>query len=197
MERPLTTDPAPARTDADLVARVAAGDERALAELYDRHATVLLGLARRVLGDTADAEEVLQEVFVHAWSRAGSYDPGRSSVATWLALVARSRAIDRLRSRRSFDRTVEGARQQSPPGHESPRAASVVLAHERGARVAAALAELPPEQRQVIEMAYYGGLSQTEIAGATGIPLGTVKTRTLLAMKKLRAALAADVEELL
>jgi len=197
LERALTTDPARTRNDADLVARVAAGDERALAALYDRHAPVLLGLARRVLGGTADAEEVLQEVFVHAWSRAGSYDPRRSSVATWLALVARSRAIDRLRSRRSAERTVEAARLESPPGHESPRAAGAVLAHERGARVAAALAELPPEQRQVIEMAYYGGLSQTEIAGATGIPLGTVKTRTLLAMKKLRAAFAAEIEELL
>jgi RNA polymerase sigma-70 factor (ECF subfamily) len=186
-----------ARNEADLVARVAGGDEEALAALYDRYAPVLLGLARRVLGDPADAEEVLQETFVHAWTRAGRYDPGRSSVGTWLALIARSRAIDRLRSRKSAGRTVEAARMESPPGHESPRAAGAVFAHERLARVAAALGDLPAEQRQVIELAYFSGLSQTEIAGATGIPLGTVKTRTLLAMKKLRAALAAEIEALL
>jgi RNA polymerase sigma-70 factor (ECF subfamily) len=176
---------------------VAGGDEQALAALYDRYAPVLLGLARRVVGDAAEAEEVLQEVFIHAWRRADRYDPGRSSVGTWLALIARSRAIDRLRSRRSAARTAEAAGREAPPGHESPRAAGAVLAGERRARVAASLGGLPPEQREVIELAYFGGLSQSEIAGATGIPLGTVKTRTLLAMKKLRSALAAEIEALL
>ena len=193
----MTSDLLRARDEAVLVARIAAGDEAALGDLYARYAPVLLGLARRVLGDTADAEEVLQEVFIHAWRRAGRYDPERSSVSTWLALITRSRAIDRLRSRRSADRTAEAARQDSPLEHESPRATGTVLIRERRARIAAALADLPPEQRRVLELAYFGGMTQSEIAAATGIPLGTVKTRTLLALKKLRESLRDEIEELL
>lgn len=182
--------------EAELVARVAAGDEAALGELYDRHAPVLLALARRVLGDPADAEEVLQEAFVQAWNRADRYERTRSSVTTWLALLTRSRAIDRLRSRRVVERTTEAAGREVPR-HESPEAASAVLQDERRVRVAAALAGLPAEQRQVLEMAYYRGLSQSEIAREAGLPLGTVKTRTLLAMKKLRHELRDEIEELL
>lgn len=190
-------DAARAREDADLVARIAAGDEAALSELFGRYAPILLALARRVLGSTADAEEVLQEVFVHAWNKADSYDRERSSVSTWLALITRSRAIDRLRSRRVADRVVDSARQEAPAAYESPRASAAVLVRERRARIATALGELPSEQRQVIELAYFQGLTQSEIARQEDIPLGTVKTRTLLAMRKLRQALSADIEELL
>jgi RNA polymerase sigma-70 factor, ECF subfamily len=183
--------------DRALIQRVAAGDDGALAELIDRHSPILTSLAGRILGDPADAEEVVLEAFVHAWNRADRYDPARSSVSTWLVLIARSRAIDRLRSRRVTERTAEAARQENPAPHESPRAARNVFNGERRRRVAAALRELPTEQREVIELAYYGGLTQSEIAARTGTPLGTVKTRTLLAMNKLRAALGDALGELL
>jgi len=176
--------------------RVGRRDETALAELYDRFAATLNALALRILRDDADAEEVVQEALVHAWNRADSYDPGRSSVSTWLVLVTRSRAIDRLRSRRVVDRTHDQVRHEVSL-HESPKGGRRVQDGERRQRVRAALRELPPEQRQVLDLAYYGGLTQSEIAQTAQIPLGTVKTRTLLAMKKLRSALRDDLDELL
>ena len=183
--------------DAFLVRQVADRRPEALAELYDRYSPTLLGLAKRVLGNTSDAEEVLQEVFVHVWNHAGRYDAGRSSVPTWLVLIARSRAIDRLRSRRVVERTHEAAQQESPGEHTSPEGADNVFMQERRERVRRELAKLPPEQREVLEMAFYQGLTQTEIATRADIPLGTVKTRTLLAMKKLRNALRPEIRELL
>jgi RNA polymerase sigma-70 factor (ECF subfamily) len=183
--------------DVELMRRIAGGDEAALVELLQRYSSTLMSLATRILGNPADAEEVLQEVFVHAWNRASSYDPGRSSVSTWLVLISRSRSIDRLRSRRVVERTSEAVRMENPSSHESPGAARNVLVVERRKRVAGAMRDLPEEQRQVLELAYYQGLTQSEIALATGIPLGTVKTRTLLAMKKLRAALRGEIGELL
>jgi RNA polymerase sigma-70 factor (ECF subfamily) len=189
---------APASTeDAELVRRIADRDADALARLYDRHAPTLLGLARRVLYDTQEAEDVLQEVFLQVWRQAGRYDRLRSSVATWLVLITRSRSIDRLRTRQVRERTVEASRHQSPPTHTSPEGAGNVLSRERRRRLESALEGLPPEQRQVVELAFYRGLTQTEIAERVAIPLGTVKTRTLLAMRKLRAALRDELGELL
>lgn len=184
----------------------------ALAELYDRYAPTLLALARRVLDNHADAEEVLQEVFVQVWNRGERYDPARSSVSTWLVLIARSRAIDRLRSRRVVERTHEasahaGMGAMGAPGavgasgvwepHASPEALENVFIHERHERVRREMAALPAEQREVLEMAFYQGLTQSEIAAKAGLPLGTVKTRTLLAMKKLRNALRPEIRQLL
>ncbi|HXO42157.1 MAG TPA: sigma-70 family RNA polymerase sigma factor [Thermoanaerobaculia bacterium] len=181
----------------------------ALAELYDRFAPTLLALARRVLDNHADAEEVLQEVFIQVWNRGERYDPARSSVSTWLVLIARSRAIDRLRSRKVVERTHEatahaaigaigaiGASGVREP-HTSPEALENVFIHERHERVHREMAALPAEQRQVLEMAFYEGLTQSEIAAKAGLPLGTVKTRTLLAMKKLRNALRPEIRQLL
>jgi RNA polymerase sigma-70 factor (ECF subfamily) len=179
------------------VRAVAAGDRDALAALWDRFAPVLLGLARRVLKDPADAEEVVQEVFLHLWRQAGRYDPTRSSLSTWLALVTRSRAIDRLRTRGVVDRTHAAVQAEAGPVHASGEGASRVLHGERRRRVRDELAGLPEEQRQVLELAFFEGLTQREIAERTGIPLGTVKTRTLLAMKKLRTALRDEIRELL
>jgi RNA polymerase sigma-70 factor (ECF subfamily) len=186
-----------AAKDADLVRAVGQGQEPALAELYDRYAPLLAGLAQRILARREDAEEVVQEVFTHLWRQAASYDPTRSSVSTWLVLIARSRAIDRLRSGRARERALEAAQGEDPPLHTSPQGAGAVLSSERRRRVRDELERLPPEQREVLAMAFYGGMTQSEIAAATGIPLGTVKTRTLLAMKKLRAALRDEVRELL
>ncbi|HET9227888.1 MAG TPA: sigma-70 family RNA polymerase sigma factor, partial [Thermoanaerobaculia bacterium] len=182
----LTGSPGP--TDAMLLRQVQERRPEALAELYDRHAPTLLALARRILGGIggmSDAEEVLQEVFLHVWNNAGKYDAARSSVSTWLVLIVRSRAIDRLRNRKVVERVHEAAHQEEPAGHASPEAVESVLLRERRQRVKAEMDKLPPEQRQVVEMAFFEGLSQSEIAERTGQPLGTVKTRTLLAMKKL------------
>ena len=184
-------------SDVDLVRRVADRRPEALAALYDRHAPLLLALARRILGNPADAEEVVQEALLQVWSQAGRYDPRRSSVTTWLVLIARSRAIDLLRSRRVREQAVVASGREPPPAHTSPEGPRAVWTEERRARVGSALAGLPEEQREVLELAFYGGLSQSEIAERTGIPLGTVKTRTLLAMRKLRQALRDELRELL
>lgn len=191
----LTGSPGP--TDAMLLRQVLERRPEALADLYDRHAPTLLALARRILTGTSDAEEVLQEVFLHVWNHAARYDAGRSSVSTWLVLITRSRAIDRLRSRKVVERVHEAARQEDPAGHASSEGVESVFFRERRQRVKSELDRLPPEQKQVLEMAFYEGLSQSEIAERAGLPLGTVKTRTLLAMKKLRGALRSDIRELL
>jgi RNA polymerase sigma-70 factor (ECF subfamily) len=189
-----------ALSDAALIRRVAERQPDALAELYDRFAPTLLALARRILDNHADAEEVLQEVFVQVWNRSERYDPARSSVSTWLVLIARSRAIDRLRSRKVVERTHEAGGQAASgagEGYASPEALENVFIQERHERVRHEMAALPAEQRQVLEMAFYQGLTQSEIAAKAGLPLGTVKTRTLLAMKKLRNALRQEIRELL
>jgi RNA polymerase sigma-70 factor (ECF subfamily) len=182
--------------DLELVRRVAAKDAPALAELHDRYAGMLIALARRILGAAGEAEEVVQEALVQVWNQAERYDPGRSSVSTWLILITRSRALDRLRGRQARERTNEAALAE-PAADTSSRAEEHVLHRERRARVRAALAELPEEQRRVLELAFYEGLSQSEIATRTGTPLGTVKTRALLGMKKLRQALRPVVRELI
>lgn len=184
-------------SDAALVRAVAERDQGAVAELYDRYAGMLLGLARKVVKDPADAEEVLQETFLHVWNRARSYDPARSSVATWLVLITRSRSIDRVRTRNVVDRTHAAVQKEAGPDHESAEGAGRVMDRERRRRVRSELQGIPEEQRKVLEMAFYEGLTQREIAETTGIPLGTVKTRTLLAMKKLRKSLRGEIRELL
>jgi RNA polymerase sigma-70 factor (ECF subfamily) len=184
-------------TDPALVRRIVERRPEALAELYSRHAPTLLALARRILGTAADAEDVLQEIFVHVWNHAARYDPARSSVSTWLVLITRSRAIDRLRNRGVVERTHEASHTAQPSGHASPEGVESVLMRERRERVRREMANLPPEQRQVIEMAFYEGLTQSEIAARADLPLGTVKTRTLLAMKKLRGALRSEIRQLL
>jgi RNA polymerase sigma-70 factor, ECF subfamily len=189
-----------ALSDAALLRLVAERQPDALAELYDRFSPTLLALARRILGANADAEDVLQEVFVQVWNRGERYDPARSSVSTWLVLIARSRAIDRLRSRKVIERTQEATAQAAQglgEPHTSPEAIQNVLTKQRHERVRRELEALPAEQRQVLEMAFYEGLTQSEIAAQAGLPLGTVKTRTLLAMRKLRNALRAEIRQLL
>ncbi len=183
--------------DSELVRAMAAGTEPALAELYDRHAPLVAGVAQRIVGNRDDAEEVAQEVFVHAWRQAASYQADRASVLTWLLLVARSRAIDRLRSRHVDDRTRAAIESFGGEVHTSSGAFANVLSEERRRRVREELDQLPAEQRQVLEMAFFAGLTQSQIAAAAAIPLGTVKTRTLLAMKKLRAVLREQIRELL
>jgi len=196
---PPSRSTAPLRSSDDLaiVRRIGRSDAAALAELYDRYAGMLLALARRILGAGGEAEEVLQESLLQVWNQAERYDPARSSVSTWLILITRSRALDRLRSRVARDRTKEAAAAEPPLPDTSSRGEEHVLHRERHDRVRAALAELPDEQRRVLELAFYEGLSQSEIATRTGTPLGTVKTRALLGMKKLRQALRPILRELM
>ncbi len=176
---------------AALISRIAAGDRAAFARLYDAFAGRAFGLIRRVVRDPGSAEEVLQEVFWQVWLDASQYDPTRGSPEAWLLMRARTRAIDKLRSMRRRERTFvmpvdEGvARSADPP--PSPGQA----AEERGL-VESALNRLPDPQRQVIELAFFQGLTQTEIASRLGEPLGTVKTRARLGMERLRSALGGE-----
>ena len=186
-----------AAQEADWVESVAAGDDSALGRLYDRYAGLLVGLSRRILGSQEEAEDVLQEVFVQVWNQAKRYDRSRSSVSTWLVLITRSRSIDRLRTKQVIARTAQSAYEEDPKLDTSPEGMGNVLDHERRVRLRDELSKLPDEQRQIIELSFFEGMTQTEISSSTGVPLGTVKTRTLLAMKKLRKALKAEIEELL
>lgn len=194
---PRSAAPLRASDDLAIVRRMVAGEPEALAELYDRFAPLVLAVARRILGAAGDAEEVLQEAFLQAWNQAERYDAGRSSVSTWLVLIARTRALDRLRSRGARDRTAAAAAAEPPPPDTSSRLDEHVLHRERRRRVKEVLAAIPEEQRRVLELAFYEGLSQSEISTRTGTPLGTVKTRALLGMKKLREALRNEIRELL
>ncbi len=180
-----------------LLRRVADRRQEALAELYDRFAPLLLAVARRIVGSRSEAEEVLQESFLQVWHQAERFDPSRCSVSSWLVLIARSRALDRWRQRASRERAMTAAEAQPAAVETSGRPDEHVLIQERRQRVRAALATLPPEQREVLELAFYSGLSQTEIAERTATPLGTVKTRALLAMKKLRRELREEIRELM
>lgn len=171
-------------TDQELLGRIAKRDEGALTKLYDRHSGAALAAAARVLGDRAEAEDVLQEVFVRVWDRAAEFDVARGSVAAWLMGSIRNASIDRLRRKDAFHRALEGAAALPRPDggpQELP---------EDLRRVKAAVEALSEEQRKPIELAYFEGLTQTEIAARLGQPLGTVKTRMRLGMQKLRAALA-------
>lgn len=196
-QSPLDPSPVPL-TDAELMARVANGRREALSQLYERYASLLLALALRILHNRQDAEEVVQEVFIYAWRRARSYDPSRSSVSSWLVVITRSRSLDRLRSARrlaSMQAEVErvGDSSATPPAEGFFQ----VLTEQRAERLRRALSRLPPPQRQVLEYSYYRGWTQKQVAERTGVPIGTVKTRTFLAMKKLRRELSDDIRQLM
>jgi RNA polymerase sigma-70 factor (ECF subfamily) len=170
--------------DHQLLVRIARGEVTALRALYDDHAPRAMAIAMRVLRNEAEAEDVVQETFLEVWRRAAQYDHRRGGAAAWLVTIARSRAIDRLRSTGTSSRAIEAATGTLEP---TPDLLPSEQAERRSdeLRVAAALAELPAEQRQTIELAYFEGLSQSEIAKKTGSPLGTVKMRVKLAMTKL------------
>ena len=188
----MTALPEQDRADADLVHAIARGDERALASLYDRYSPILFGLLLRILKDRPEAEDVLQEVFLQIWQRASSFDAERGRPFTWLVTLARSRAIDRLRAVRSRERTAlaSAAEAVEPLADASDDA----VRSEQGEAVRGALAAIPEEQRRALLLAYFEGLSQTEIAARLGQPLGTVKTRMRSGMMKLRELLRGQVE---
>jgi RNA polymerase sigma-70 factor, ECF subfamily len=180
--------------DGDLIAQAAGGEERAIATLYDRYGGVLYAVAYRIVGQRADAEEVVIEAFAQAWREAPRFESERGSVAGWLTMIARSRALDTVRARSRRDRLTASAaadRMGVSPAMGEWRAdpARAVDHAERRTKVREALELLSPPQRQAIELAYFEGLSQSEIAERLQEPLGTVKTRVRLAMQKLRESL--------
>jgi RNA polymerase sigma-70 factor (ECF subfamily) len=180
--------------DTDLVGRAAGGDERAMAALYDRYGQVLYAVAYRIVGQRADAEEVVLDAFAQAWRDANRFETSRGSVAGWLTTIARSRALDLVRARSRRDRMTASAateRPESSPamgGWPVDPSSGIDLA-ERRKQVQLALDTLSPPQRRAIELAYFEGLSQSEIAALLQEPLGTIKTRVRLGMQKLRESL--------
>lgn len=178
-------------SDAELVRRVRAGDDRALGELYDRHAGLVFNLARAVVGAEADAEEVTEDVFVQLWTSAERFDPERGALRSWLATLTRSRALDRVRARKRHQATLERAAAADEGGvavalSEPAPADQSALASDLRSALDGALSVLSPDQRRAIELAYLGGLSQSEIAERLSEPLGTVKTRIRDGMARLR-----------
>jgi len=169
--------------DRSCIARLVAGEEAALEELYDRHGDLLYSLVLRMLRRPADAEEVAQETWVQVWRSARTYDPHRGTVGAWLVTLARSRAIDRIRSEGSRERAITAASREIP---DPPPDAARDAAHlELSRRVSDALTKLGDQHRQVLELAYFGGLSQSEIAERLKQPLGTVKSWTRQALLRL------------
>lgn len=179
--------------DARLVHAIAEGDRDALARLYDRYAPILMGVAYRLLGERREAEDLVHDVFLEAWRQAADFDAERGSVRAWLLMRLRSRAIDR-RKAAGFTRVIsldsgmlaETIREHRDAPHEDP-----MLAPDRTA-VRSALAALPEEQRAVLLLGYFEGLSSSEISTRTGVPIGTVKSRVAAALARLRGALHAD-----
>lgn len=186
--------------DRDLLRRMASRDEAALGELYDRWSTLVHSVVIRIVKDTEEAEETVEATFWQAWRQAARYEDSRGAVSTWLTTIARSRALDRVRARlrvreESLSRfgaeEIDSVADTSSTGHDPHSSAEATERHEI---VVAAMATLPAEQRETIELAYFGGLSQSEIAERMGQPLGTVKTRVRLALEKLRERLSLFTE---
>lgn len=174
--------------DCAVLYSVARGDRQALAQLYERHASIMMALAQRMLRDAREAEDVVHDVFVEAWRHAGDYDPARSSVRSWLLLRLRSRCLDRMRS--------AGVRRVQLMAEiiEVPREDGESHKSDHG-RIRAALEALSTEQRTVLELGYFQGLSSKEIADCLGIPVGTVKSRVGAALNQLRRLLNAGSGE--
>jgi RNA polymerase sigma-70 factor (ECF subfamily) len=177
--------------DQTLIQLIVQARAEALSELYDRYGRLVFSLALNSVGDSATAEEITQDVFLRVWQRAKQYRDDRGKVSTWMTSITRHRAIDQLRRRssRPEQRSVEWAdvSAASVPVVNGPEQ-SAVLAMERE-RIRAAIAQLPSEQKEVLALAYFQGMKQSQIAKALGLPLGTVKTRTRLGMQKLREML--------
>jgi RNA polymerase sigma factor (sigma-70 family) len=177
--------------DVALLARVADGDEGAVEVLYGRYGGSCFGLARRILDDAQLAEDVVQQVFVALWTGTG-FDPARGAVSTWLLSMTHHKAVDSLRKESRRRRTVAGEQTLLELRATGPGPEDEAWSRMRAERTREALRLLPAEQREVLLLAYYGGYTQREIADLTGLPLGTVKSRTLTAMRRLRDHLSGE-----
>ena len=183
--------------DDELLRRMAGGDEQALGIFYDRWNPLVHGVVLRILRQRDDVEDVVEETFWQAWRQASRYEGSRGSAQTWLLTIARSRALDRVRAlKRQREEPLDGESGSAAVVQASDSDASMgAESAERRTIVLAALSELPAEQREALELGYYSGLSQSEIATRTGEPLGTIKTRMRLAMQKLKVRLQVLREE--
>jgi RNA polymerase sigma-70 factor (ECF subfamily) len=206
--KPLDTTPAPAAEhtldiDIRLITRMRMGDEAALGAFYDRWFSIVHAIVARMVRAPDEVEDVVEEIFWQVWRQADRFSPDRGSVQTWLLTVARSRALDRLRALRRLREDSIDAGDETPAARDAVANATTAESNpaldaeqnDQRRIVLAALAELPAEQRETMELAYYGGLSQSEIAERTSQPLGTVKTRMRLAMQKLRDRLSSLRED--
>jgi RNA polymerase sigma-70 factor (ECF subfamily) len=187
--------------DAELIGRAAVGDARALEVLYDRYSGVVFSFALRIVTERQLAEEILQEAFFRAWQQGGSFSSGRGSFITWLLSITHNLAIDEIRRRRRRPQKAESEEPEQILDSVADTGAGADVEGEvwLGAlrdTIGRALAELPPAQRNALEMAYFRGMTQREIAEALGEPLGTIKTRMRLGLQKLREALGSDGAEL-
>jgi RNA polymerase sigma-70 factor, ECF subfamily len=171
--------------DMRLVARVRAGDQRALSELYDRYSKVVYGVALRILHDTGAAEDLLQDIFLQLWRKPDAFDSSRGSLAAWLAVIARHRSIDRLRRRRP-ETDIEDCVIVTATDLRDETERSLVIE-----KVRVVMNEMAPDQRTAMEMAFFEGLTHTEIAEKTGEPLGTIKTRIRSGLQMLRTRFAS------
>jgi RNA polymerase sigma-70 factor (ECF subfamily) len=179
--------------DAALLARVGAGDEAAIEAIYQRYGGACFALARRILNDAQLAEDVVQQVFLAMWQGSG-YDPSRGAVGTWLLSVTHHKAVDAVRREGTRRRRLAAEHALLDVAAPGPGPDDEAWAHLRAARTRDALRLLPAEQREVVLLAYYGGYTQREIADLTGLPLGTVKSRTLTALRRLRDHLGGVAE---
>ena len=185
----------PMTDEENCLRRMAAGEEDALGDLYDRLGGLLYSLARRILGSDREAEEIVQDVFVSAWRNARSFDPTRASVATWLTTMARNKAIDRLRANH---RRIPAP--PAEPDHileirdEVANPAQAAQQDDRRQRIAAWVGELPPNQRQAVDLAFFEGLTHPEIAARLGETIGTVKSRIRLGLDRLRQKMKGATE---
>ncbi len=180
-----SADRNPMPSDLALAAAIRSGDQEAMAVLYDRYSSIVYSVALRVLQETAAAEDVLQDIFMQLWRNPGAFDPSRGNMAAWLAVIARHRAIDALRRRKpedDFENVTVSV--EADLASDVDRARAMVKVRE-------AFEGMSPRQRSAIEMAYFEGLTHTEIATKTGEPLGTVKTRIRTGLLSLRKMLAA------
>ena len=179
--------------DREMIERIGRGDQSAFSALYDRLSRPLYSLALRMLGDAGDAQDALQDVFLQIWSRAATYNPEQSTVFSWTVLLTRSRVIDRLRARKRRLRVVDSATgdedAEVADASTMESAADTADKNDEAARVRSVLKNLPSEQREAIELAFFGHLTHHEIAARLGEPLGTIKARIRRGLLKLRERL--------
>jgi RNA polymerase sigma-70 factor (ECF subfamily) len=173
--------------DVELLRQIAAGNRAAFAEFYDCHSTLMFSVASKILNDAGEAEDVLQEVFVQIWEKAGKFDPKLGRAASWTAILVRNKAIDRIRASQRRSRLAEEAGVAHAIAEEvSDSANENFYGHDKAKFIHSAIVELPEEQRQAIELAYFSGLTQDEISKKLNAPLGTIKARIRRGLLKLR-----------
>ena len=171
----------------DLLANISAGCSSSFSKLYDTFSSALYGIAFGVTRNHAEAQEILQEAFISIWKKAGQYDPKLGKASTWIIHLTRNLSIDRLRKRQRQDAGTHRFLDQRPPEEETGKPCEALIAEETAVRVRSALRNLPEDYRTVLELAFYDGLTQTQIAERLGLPLGTTKSRIRRAMDRVRS----------